>query len=125
MNAGVITKIEYQLNTGGGFFEIDMIPHSGNFSEQVEETNAGTLFNFASSFKIAEIKPETDTLLNSITGRLATFRITDANGRIHTAGDSQYRARFTFSRRIDGSPGSFNGYDCHITRKAPSAVPVV
>lgn len=123
MNSGVITKIEYQLNTGGVFTEIDMIPHSGNFTEPSEETDPGTIFNFASAFKIAEVKPETDTLLNGITGRRATFRITDANGRVHTVGDGQYRARFAFTRRVDGTPGSFNGYDCHITRKAPTAVP--
>lgn len=125
MNSGVITKIEYQLNTGGAFSEIDMIPHSGNFTEATEETDAGTIFNFASAFKIAEVKPETDTLLNSIRGRLATFRITDANSRVYTVGDSQYRARFAFTRRADGTPGSFNGYDCQITRKAPTAVPTV
>jgi hypothetical protein len=125
MNSGVIIKIEFKPNTGSVYQEINMIPHTGNFSEPVEETEAGNVFSFSSGFKIAEVKPDTDTLLNSITGRRATFRITDANGKVHTVGDGSYRARFSFTRLIDGTPGSFNGYACQITRKAPTAVPTV
>lgn len=125
MNSGVIIKIEFCINGEEEYQEMDFVPNSGNFTESMEETEAGNVFSFESGFKIAEINPDTDSILNGITGRRASFRITDANGRVYTVGDSMYRARFTFSRRMDGTPGSFNGYECRITRKSPTACPAV
>ena len=125
MNSGVITKIEYVPNTGGSYKELDFIPFSGNFNETMEKTAAGDVFSFNSDFSIAEIKPETEAELVTITGRRATFKITDANGRVYTVGDTLYRAWFAYSRRVGGTPGSFNGYECSISRTAPTAVPVI
>lgn len=123
MNSGVIVKVEYKPNSGGDYQELDVIPYSGNLQEPIKETPAGNLYSLVSNFKIAKVNPETDSLLNGITGRRATFRITDANGIVYTVGDTSYRAQFTFARRVDGTPGSFNGYDCTISREAPTQSP--
>ncbi len=125
MNSGVITKIEYQPNTGGEFEQLDIIPHSGSFNEPMKETPAGNVFSFSSNFKIAEVKPETDIKLIGMTGRRGIFRITNVNDQVYTVGDSVYKADFTYTRRMDGTPGSFNGYDCQVTRTAPSPCPMV
>lgn len=125
MNSGVIVKIEYKPNTGDEYQELDMIPHSGSFTEPMKDSAAGFVYSFTSNFKIAEVDPETDSALNNMTGRRGTFRITDANNRVYTVGDLQFRSNFTYTRRVDGAPGSFNGYDCTITRQSPSPCPVV
>lgn len=120
MNSAVIVKVEYKPNGENDFLTLDIIPHSGNIVEENKETIAGMVFSTKAGFKIAESKPVTDTLLNSLIGRRAIFKITDANGIIYTVGDSSYRARFQYTRRADGTPGSFNGYDCEVTREAPT-----
>lgn len=123
MNSAVITKIEYKRTGEAGFTQLDIIPFSGKFSETQEDTNAGIIFSAAANFKMAKIEPDTDSLLNTLTGRQASFKITDANGTVHTVGDTIYRARFYFDKRADGNPGSFNGYECRITCTSPTACP--
>ncbi len=123
MNAGVILKVCYNLPGEINFTELDVIPFSGTFTEQSEIKEAGILFSAVANFKIAGILPETDILLKSLLGRRATFKITDANDTVFWVGDALYRARFLFEKRVDGTPGSFNGYQCSITRTAPTACP--
>lgn len=120
MNSGVIVKVEYKPTGENDFLTLDVIPHSGNIIEENKETIAGMVFTTTAGFKIAESKPVTDTLLNTLIGRRAIFKITDANGTIYTVGDSSYRARFQYTRRADGEPGSYNGYICSVTREAPT-----
>ncbi|WP_372775642.1 hypothetical protein [Mangrovibacterium sp.] len=125
MNSGVITKVEYMPNTGSEFEQMDIIPHSGIFSEPTGNQNGNIYYSFAFDFKIAEVKPETDNKLDSMIGKRGIFRITDANNRVYTIGDAIFKANFTFTRRLDGTPGSFNGYDCSVTRSAPTRCPMV
>lgn len=120
MNSAVIVKAEYKLNTGGDYQELDMIPHSGTINEENAQTDPGMIFTTTARFKIAQIQPATDVVLNNLIGRQASFRFTDANGVKYIVGDSSYRARFHYTRRADGTPGSFNGYDCQVTREAPT-----
>lgn len=124
MNSAVIVKVEYKLNTGGDYHELDVIPHSGNIAEENAQTDAGIVFTTTARFKIAQSQPATDAVLNNLIGRQASFRITDANEVKYTIGDSSYRARFHYTRRADGSPGSFNGYECQITRQATTGCAV-
>jgi len=124
MNSAVITKIEYKPVSGSTFTEIAIIPHSGNFLEILEETRAGKVFSAKSEFKIAKIDSETDELIQSIAESKNTFNLTDSNGNVHSVGDAGYRAKFIYSRHVDGTPGAFNGYICTITRKGPNACPV-
>jgi len=124
MNSAVITKIEYKPVNGSTFTEIEIIPHSGNFLEIFEETRAGKLFSAKSEFKIAKIDSETDELMQSLAENKNTFNLTDSNGFVHSVGDSAYRAKFNYSRHVDGAPGAFNGYICTITRTGPNACPV-
>lgn len=124
MNVGVILKIAYKLTGETSFTELDIVPFSGTFSEQSEIKDAGILFSASANFKIAGILPATDLLLNSLLGRQATFKVTDANDIVYYVGDTLYRARFLFEKRVSGTPGSFGGYQCSITRQAPTACPV-
>lgn len=119
MNSGVITKVEYRILPDVDFSELDVIPHSGKFAEEVQRTNAGLLYSFSANFNIARLNQETDKTIAELSDRKAQFRITDANGTRHLAGDEFYPARLYASRNVDGQPGSFNGYRCTITRNAP------
>lgn len=125
MNSGVIVKVEYQPKGEIEFITLNIIPHSGNFVESSEETPAGIVYSAKAVFKIAEVNPSTDIILNDRIGKGETFRITDANGRVHTMGDQYGRSRFLTTRSIDGGPGTFNGYECQLTRKGTTAVPTI
>ena len=120
MNSGVIIKIEYRIFPEVNFANLDIIPHSGSFKEEPSKTNAGLIFTFDSSFKIAKIEQSTDDIINLITDRKAQFRITDGNGTKHLVGDDLFPARLFATRSADGQPGSFNGYLCSISRKSTS-----
>ncbi len=119
MNSGVITKVEYRILPEVNFSQLDVIPQSGKFNEDPQKTGAGMLYSFSAGFNIAKLNQGTDEIISNLTDRKAQFRITDANGTRHLAGDDSYPARLYASRHADGQPGSFNGYRCSITRKAP------
>lgn len=119
MNSGVISKVEYKLSGESSFTDLDIIPYSGKFSDNGEQTNAGMRYSFSGSFKKEEVSIANDAVFESIVWRKATFRVTDAGGTKHLVGDNSYPARLTYSRDIDGTPGSFNGYRCTIRRDAP------
>ena len=125
MNSGVITKVEYKPTGASSFTELAVIPHSGTISEQNKEIPAGNIFMMTAGFKVAGINPATDTILNNLAGPRAIYKITDANGTVYTIGDSSYRARLSYTHHADGAPGSFNGYDCEVTRQAPTGCPTV
>lgn len=120
MNSAVIVKIEWKKSADPEFSVFDMIPHSGTISESFEETSAGRVFTLSAGFKIARSNPTTDNKLAEITGPDIVFRITDANGLVYLMNDHRFRSRFSYTRRLDGTPGSFNGYDCVISRKSTS-----
>lgn len=118
-NSGVIVKVEYKLSGESSFTDLDMIPYSGRFSDNGKRNKAGMVYDFSGSFDKDRISTENDTLLNSLAGRKATYRITDGNGTLHTVGDGQYPALLIYSRNLGGTAGAFNGYHCTISRPAP------
>lgn len=118
MNSAVIVKIEWKLKEADQFSVFDMIPHSGTLSENKEETAAGEVFTFNAGFKIARSQLATDKTLEAIRGQKVVFKITDANDVVYLLNDLRFRSRFSYTRRLDGTPGSFNGYDCQISRNS-------
>ena len=120
MNSAVITKVEYALNDSGVFTELDIIPHSGKISEANENTSAGILYTTQADFKMAKSSIETDSILKSISGRRAKYRITDANDVIYLVGSDICCANMTFVRTAEGNPGGFNGYQCQVVQKSTS-----
>ena len=118
MNSAVITKVEYANYGSDVFTVLDIIPHSGKISESNEQTKAGLLYSTQADFKMAKSSVETDSILKSISGRRAKFRITDANNTIYMVGSDSRGAILTSTRSADGVAGGFNGYQCQITQKS-------
>lgn len=121
MNSAIITKIEYKPKAGGNYAEITIVPHSGTFSEDQQLTRAGTVFLQNVQFRIAKIDPDTDSDLEILIGKQNIFKITDSNGKTHEFGNSLNGPLFLYTKRIDGSPDGFNGYDCNLTRRSATA----
>ena len=119
MNSAVITKIEYRLIESQEFTELKNILYSGRPTEQVDRTRAGNLHKTSVPFKIAKVSADNDLLLQPILNRKSQFRLTDGNGAVHLVGSDQFPARLTYTKSLEGSPGSFNGYNCTITCLSP------
>ena len=125
MNSGVIFQIEYKREHDLAYSFLDFAPFSGVFQENFDDTKAGLFYPLKFTFKIPSINSVTDNLINSISGMTTKFRITDADGCVYDINSDGNRALFIASRSIDGSPGSFRGYNCQIIRKAPTLCPLV
>lgn len=126
MNSAVITKIEYRIFPDVDFTELDTIPHSGKLSEPLLTDDGGNdYYDCNVPFTIAKSEAAKDTLLKSIKNRRAQYRVTDANSVVYLVGDESYPARLTYTRNLDGSPGSFNGYRCSIDCTSPEGSTVV
>ena len=119
MNQGVIIKAECRISLDDDFTDLDIIPYSGNFTEEFSRTDAGGLYSWSGSFGIAKVSETNDTIIDSFAGKKAQFRITDGNGTKHLVGNSSYPSRLTHTREVAASAGGFNGYNCEVTRKAP------
>jgi len=116
MNSAVITKIEHRIFPEAEFTPLEIIPHSGKLSSPFKKSSAGnSYYDTAVQFNIAKSELAKDVILKSIVNRKAQYRVTDANGVVYLVGSGTYPARLTYTRAIDGSPGSFNGYRCVIT----------
>ena len=124
MNAAVITKIEYRIFPEEVFSELEIIPNSGKLIETVSNTNAGYVFSCVIDFNIAKSEQTNDSLLKSVLNRKAQFRVTDANDVVHLVGSESYPGRLSYSKNIDGTPGSFNGYHCKINRNSPQGISI-
>ncbi len=124
MNSAVITKIEYRVFPEVNFSAFEIIPYSGKLSEDISETKAGNVYACVVDFNVAKSEQAKDTTLKSVLKRKAQFRVIDANNIVYLVGDENYPARLVYSRGIDGTPGSFNGYKCKINRKSPYAITI-
>lgn len=116
MNSAVITKIEHRVFPDENFNQLDIIPYSGKLSSPFQKTSAGNgYYNTSVAFSIAKSSASNDAILKNIVNRKAQYRVSDANGVVYLVGNETYPARLTYTRALDGSPGSFNGYQCVIT----------
>lgn len=116
MNSAVITKIEFRIFPDSDFSSFDIIPNSGQLGEQSQkDENGNAFFDCSVNFNIAKSDEQKDNQLKAVANRKAQFRVTDANGFTYMVGDTTYPARLSFTRRLDGTPGAFNGYRCVIT----------
>lgn len=125
MNSGVITKIEYCIFPTVSFTELEIIPYSGKVFEDIKKDDGGNEYSDCTiDFKIAKSETAKDTILKSIVNRKGKYRINDANGVVYVVGDDTYPARLTYTRNLDGQPGSFNGYNCVITCKTTNGITI-
>lgn len=125
MNSAVITKIEYRIFPEANFSALDIIPQSGKLSEPLLTNGGGnSYYDCQVPFTLAKSEAAKDTLLKSIAKRKAQYRLSDANGVVYLVGDESYPARLTYTRNLDGQPGSFNGYRCVITCKTLTGITI-
>jgi hypothetical protein len=125
MNSAVITKIEHRIFPEANFVQLEIIPHSGKLSSPFQKNSSGnSYYNTTVTFNIAKSEPAKDAILKNIVSRKGQYRITDANGVVYLVGSETYPARLTYTRAIDGTPGSFNGYRCVITCQSVSGCEV-
>lgn len=116
MNSAVITKIEFRIFPETEFAEMEVIPHTGKLSSSSKVDSSGNAYYDTSvSFSVAKSESTKDTLLKSMVNRKAQYRISDANGVVYLVGTEATPARLTYTRSIEGTPGSFNGYTCTIS----------
>lgn len=119
MNSAVITKIEYRIFPDAEFTLLTHIMYSGKLNEESADAEGVNLFTSTLNFSVAKITASTDSEIKSVKNRQAQFRVTDGNGTVYLVGDESYPARLVAQSALDGSPGSFNGYRCTVTCRAP------
>ena len=119
MNAGIVIKIEYRLLTHAEFTGLRFTGFSGTISKNTQETSAGIIHETHVKLKIPNINETITALLDCLLNRKAQFRITDGNGKQHLVGDDSFPARLSYTQGIDGSPGSWNGYQVTVNHKSP------
>ena len=119
MNSAVITKIEYRIFPNANFSNLEIIPQSGKLSSpRKKDAGGNAYFETSVPFNMAKSEPVKDDMLKNIVSRKGQFRITDANGFVYLVGNESYPARLNYGKALQGTPGSFNGYQCVITCKS-------
>ncbi len=119
MNTATVVKAEFRAIASTEFTDLDIVPYSGSISETWKRTTAGTVATVNVEFKKENWSPENNTLMKSLVGRKAQFRVTDANGTVSLVGTNTNPARLVYSAGVEGQPTGFNGFACQISWLTP------
>jgi hypothetical protein len=119
MATGIINKIEYRIAGSATWSELSLTGYSGNFETNMLRTKSGVKYTSLIKAKLSSVADTNLEIVDAITNRKLELKVTDGDGFYHYFGSSTYPARLTFSGAIDGTPGSWNGYELRFLHESP------
>lgn len=121
-NIGSIQKFEIVLQTdvesfapvvlksGKTWLEIEPLPETGSLRFSTNETDNGTLFNYAVAFKHSKLSQTTEDALDVFVGKRSVLKVTDMNDRVYIIGAPGLPCDFSYDGDTGNSPTEQNAY---------------
>ncbi len=121
-NIGSIQKFEIVLQTdiesfapvvlksGKAWLEIEPLPDTGSLRFGTNETDNGTLYNYAVAFRHSKLSQSTEDLLDAFVGKRSVLRVTDMNDRVYIIGAPGLPCDFNYDGDTRDNAADQNAY---------------
>lgn len=111
-------EIDLSPYLNGEFIDLDILPGAGPLKASNKKAAAGDYLSITLPFKIPEVSPDNDHLLQTISQEPHAFRVTDVSGKSFLLGAQGIKVQVDFTADTGKVGRTLRGYTCKLKTKA-------